>query len=355
MQLSFTYEANPGRTIFAPGSLASLGDELTRLGFNRALIICTPPQRDLAERINAMLGDRSAGIFDGALMHVPFETVVACRDVALKSLADCTVAIGGGSTTGLAKALALEDGLPIVAVPTTYAGSEMTPIWGMTKDRRKVTGRDRAVLPKTVIYDPELLVSLPASITGPSGLNAIAHAVEALYAPEANPITSLMAEEAIRAIGQGLPKSIETPDDISARSSTLYGAWLAGATLGMVGMGLHHKICHTLGGTFDLPHADVHAIVLPYVAEFNASAAPGAMARVAMALGGLAASDAGRCLYDLRRKTCPKQSLASLGMAQSDIRHAAELASAGSYPNPKIASADDVERIIIEAFHGLQP
>src|SRR3546814_3899995 len=141
MQLSFTYEANPGRTIFAPGNLASLGDELTRLGFSRALIICTPPQRDLAERINAMLGDRSAGIFDGALMHVPFETVVACRDVALKSLADCTVAIGGGSTTGLAKALALEDGLPIVAVPTTYAGSEMTPIWGMTKDRRKVTGR----------------------------------------------------------------------------------------------------------------------------------------------------------------------------------------------------------------------
>src|SRR3546814_6375220 len=134
-------------------------------------------------------------------MHVPFETVVACRDVAPKSLADCTVAIGGGSTTGLAKALALEDGLPIVAVPTTYAGYEMTPIWGMTKDRRKVTGRDRAVLPKTVIYDQELLVSLPASITGPSGPNAIAHAVEALYAPEANPITSLMAEEGIRALG----------------------------------------------------------------------------------------------------------------------------------------------------------
>src|SRR3546814_7992196 len=157
-------------------------------------------------------------------MHGPFETVGACRDVALKSWADCTVAIGGGSTTGLAKALALEDGLPIGAVPTTYAGSEMTPSWGMTKDRRKFTWRDKAVLPKTVIYDPELLVSLPASITGPSGLNAIAHAVEALYAPEANPITSLMAEEAIRAIGQGLPKSIETPNDIGARSSTLYGA-----------------------------------------------------------------------------------------------------------------------------------
>src|SRR3546814_15189783 len=154
MHVSFTDEANPGRMLFRPGSLASLVDELTRLGFYRALIICTPPQRDLAERINAMLGDRSAGIFDGALMHVPFETVVACRDVALKSLADCTVAIGGGSTTGLATALALEDGLPIVAVTTTYAGSEMPPIWGMKKDRRKGTGRATVGRPKTGIYEP---------------------------------------------------------------------------------------------------------------------------------------------------------------------------------------------------------
>lgn len=355
MTLSFTYEANPGRVIFAPGSLAAVHDEVARLGFRRALVLSTPPQRDLADQVAKNLGDLAAGVFDQAVMHVPFETVTDCRAFADNVAADCTVAVGGGSTTGLAKALALEGGLPIIAIPTTYAGSEMTPIWGLTKDKRKVTGRDRVVLPKAVIYDPELLVSLPASVTGPSGLNAIAHAVEALYAPEANPITSLMAEEAIRAIAAGLSQAVAAPGDIAARSSTLYGAWLAGTTLGMVGMGLHHKICHTLGGTFDLPHADVHAIILPHVAAFNAVAAPDALGRVATALGGSMAADAGRLLHDLRQKTCPKQSLADVGMVERDLREAAELVCASSYPNPRQASIADVTGILDNAFVGRVP
>ncbi|PTD16802.1 maleylacetate reductase [Sphingomonas fennica] len=355
MPLQFTYEANPGRIVFAPGSVESVRDEIVRLGAGRALILCTPNQRDLAERVALLLGDLGAGIFDGAVMHVPVETIAACREQADAAAADCAVAIGGGSTTGLAKALTLETGLPIIAIPTTYAGSEMTPIWGITKDRRKVTGRHRAVLPRCVIYDPELLLSLPPAITGPSGLNAIAHAVEALYAPDINPITALMAEEAIRAMAQGLPRAVVAPEDIAARAATLYGAWLGGAVLGAVGMGLHHKICHTLGGMCDLPHAEMHAIMLPYVAAFNAGAAPHALARVATALGGSEAGDAARLLHALRRETCPMQSLAALGMARADIRPAAEAAAASSYPNPRAASADEIEQLIAAAYDGGEP
>ena len=260
---SFIYDAQPGRVVFGAGSLRQLPDEIAALGSKTALVLSTPEQSGQAETVSQMLGNASAGVYDRAVMHVPVETARAARQEASRRGADCAIAIGGGSTIGLAKAIALESELPIVAVPTTYAGSEMTPIWGLTEAGVKRTGRDRRVLPKTVIYDPELLVTLPASVTGPSGMNAIAHCVEALYSETANPVISLMAEEGIRAIARSLKSAVEHPDDIGARADTLYGAWLAGASLGAVGMALHHKLCHTLGGSFNLPHAEVHTVVIP--------------------------------------------------------------------------------------------
>jgi len=260
----FIHQTNPSRVIFGPGSLSQFPDELQRLGLRRALVLSTPEQRYSAERVAALLGDRAAGIFPQAVMHVPIETARPARDEARRLGADCAVAIGGGSTIGLGKAIALESGLPIVAIPTTYAGSEMTPIYGLTEDGLKKTGHDPRVLPRTVIYDPELSATLPMSITVTSAFNAIAHAAEGLYAHDGNPIVALMAEEGIRASAAALAPLKTDPGNLDARSDALYGAWLCGSVLGQVSMGLHHKLCHTLGGSFNLPHAEVHTIILPH-------------------------------------------------------------------------------------------
>ncbi len=245
---AFVYNGQPSRVVFGRGALEKLGAEIERLGAKRALVLSTPEQRASAEDVSRRLGARSAGVYDKAVMHVPIETAEAARAVAKKLNADCCVAVGGGSTIGLGKAIALTSELPILAIPTTFAGSEMTPIYGITAQGQKKTGRDARVLPKTVIYDPQLTMTLPARIAGPSGMNAIAHCVEALYAEDANPITSLMAEEGIRALARSLPKVVGDPADLEARAEALYGAWLAGACLGNVGMAIHHKLCHTLGG-----------------------------------------------------------------------------------------------------------
>ncbi|MGP6269919.1 maleylacetate reductase, partial [Pseudomonas paraeruginosa] len=296
---TFIYQGLPSRVVFGDGALQRLGEEVGRLGAERALLLSTPDQRELAERLARILGSRSAGVYPEAVMHVPLEVARAARAEAARRQADCCIAVGGGSTIGLGKAIALESGLPILAVPTTYAGSEMTPIWGMTEERLKKTGRDARVLPRTVIYDPQLTLSLPPAVSACSGMNAMAHAVEALYAEDANPIIGLMAEESIRSLAQALPRVVGDPGDREARGQALYGAWLAGVCLGSVGMAIHHKLCHTLGGTFNLPHAQAHAVVLPHAAHYNREAAAGALARVARALGGSTAEEAGPLLFAL--------------------------------------------------------
>jgi len=349
--LDFVYEALPSRVVFGVGSLDTLADEVERLG-NRALVLATPPQREQAEDVAARLGDRSAGVYDQAVMHVPIETAQAARDEAQIVGADCCVAVGGGSTIGLGKAIALEFGLPIVAVPTTYAGSEMTPIWDLTQDGVKRTGRDPKVLPKTVVYDPTLTLTLPPQISGPSGMNAIAHCVEALYSETANPIVSLMAEEGVRALGASLPDVVARPDDLDARSDALYGAWLSGAALGAVGMAIHHKLCHTLGGSFNLPHAEVHTVVIPHAAAYNSAAAPAAMARVARALG---ADDAPAALYDLAERIGAPLALKDIGMAEAELDRAAELATTNPYYNPRPIERDAVRALLDDAFHGRRP
>jgi alcohol dehydrogenase class IV len=348
----FVHEGLPARVVFGAGSIERLPEELDRLGMRRSLVLCTPGQRGLAAEVVARLGTRAAGIFDGAVMHVPVEVAERARRAAVEAVADGCVAIGGGSTIGLAKAIALTSGLPIVAVPTTFAGSEMTPIHGMTEGGVKRTGRDVRVLPRTVIYDPGLSRNLPARVAGPSGMNAVAHCVEALYARDASPIVSLLAEEGIRVLARALPRVVSDVADLEARGDALYGAWLAGTCLGAVGMALHHKLCHTLGGSFDLPHAETHAAVLPHAAAYNAPAVPAAMARVARALG---APDAPGGLFDLARAVGAPASLAELGLPASALERAARQATEDPYWNPRPVDREAILALLVDAHGGRRP
>ncbi|KGW74829.1 iron-containing alcohol dehydrogenase [Burkholderia pseudomallei MSHR2990] len=351
----FVYQGTPSRVVFEWGALERLPDELFALGAQRALILSTPEQQPLAERVRSVLGERAAGVCAQAVMHVPVEVARAAREMAAELGADCCVTIGGGSTIGLGKAIALESSLPILAVPTTYAGSEMTPIFGLTEGRLKRTGRDARVLPRTVLYDPSLTLSLPPGISAASGVNAMAHAVEALYAEDANPVISLMAEESIRALGEALPAIVRDPDDREMRSRALYGAWLAGTCLGSVGMALHHKLCHTLGGTFNLPHAQTHAAMLPHTAHYNHAAAPDALRRVARALGGTDAADAGPLLFRLNRQLGLSPALADIGMPEAGLDEAADLACRNPYANPRLIERAPIRELLQHAWEGREP
>lgn len=348
----FVYTAQPARVVFGAGSLSQLAKEIDALGAKKALVLSTPEQRASAERVADLLGPRAAGVFDRAVMHVPIETAREARELARKLGADCAVAIGGGSTTGLGKAIALDSGLPILAIPTTYAGSEMTPIYGITEAGLKKTGRDLRVLPRTVIYDPELTLSLPVPLSVTSGINAIAHAAEGLYSVDSNPIMDLMAEEGIRAIGRALPAIKNEATDMEARSDALYGAWLCGIVLGHIGMALHHKLCHTLGGSFNLPHAETHTIVLPHALAYNAAAAAQAMARIARALGGTSAAQA---VYDLAKDNGAPVALKDIGMKEADLDKACDIALQNQYPNPRPLERTAIRQLFQDAFEGARP
>ena len=358
---AFTYIAHPARVIFGAGTLQQLGAELERLGARRALVLCTPEQADLGQRVASLLGERAAAVFARAAMHVPIETARQAREEARRLGADCAVAVGGGSTTGLGKAIALESGLPIVAIPTTYAGSEVTTIYGLTEGGVKKTGRDPRVLPKTVIYDTELTLTLPYAMTVTSAFNAMAHAAEGLYAPDANPVTALMAEEGLRACAAALPPLQANALDLGARHDALYGAWLCGTVLGAITMGLHHKLCHTLGGSFNLPHAQTHTVVLPYALAYNAPAmtpaTSPAFARMARALGvaGGLAAEVPAALQALARRLGAPTSLASLGLPAAALDHAADLAVQTPYPNPRALDRRALRELLQRAYDGAPP
>jgi len=351
--LAFTYQALPMRVVLGGGEIRSLPAEIDRLGLRRALVLCGPEQAETGQRIAAALGDRAAGVLAEARMHVPIEVADQARDRARELGADGCVAVGGGSAIGLGKAIALAHGLPVVAVPTTYAGSEMTPVWGLTQDGQKRTGRDPRVLPASVIYDPELTLTLPVALSVTSGLNAVAHAVEALYAPDATPIVSLMAEEGTRALVGALPALVRAGQDLEARSRAQYGAWLCGACLGATTMSVHHKLCHSLGGTLDLPHAPTHAVVLPHALALNQPAVPDTVAALSRALGG--APDPARRLWDLAAELGAPRALRELGMAEADIPRIVEQALAQPYANPVEVTADRLTRLLHAAWAGDPP
>ncbi|UOH74197.1 maleylacetate reductase [Acinetobacter schindleri] len=354
MKNEFVYDIPQSRVIFGAGSLKNLKDEIGALGAKKALILSTPEQVGLAEKISDLLGSSSVGIFPKAVMHVPVETAKEAVAVARELGADCAIAVGGGSTTGLGKAIALEYDLPILAIPTTYAGSEMTPVYGITENGIKKTGKDPRVLPKTVIYDPELTLSLPLDMSITSGINAIAHAAEGLYAQNGNPIMSLLAEEGIRALADGLRLLKKNDQDIEARSLCLYGAWLCGYVLGNVGMAIHHKLCHTLGGSFNLPHAPTHTVVLPHAIAYNEKAVPEAMERIKRALGATE-STAAKALFDLVCELEGPTSLFELGLTEAGLDKATEIALSNPYWNPEPIEKNAIRHLLQNAFEGIRP
>jgi len=352
---AFQYTARAQRTVFGAGTIQQTAREIDVLGVSSVLVLSTPEQRGLAERVVGLLGARAIGIFDRAVMHVPIETARAACEIAFELGADSVVAIGGGSTTGLAKAVAHEMGLPILAIPTTYAGSEMTTIYGLTDGGLKRTGTDVRVLPRTVIYDPELTYSLPVAVSVTSGINALAHAAEGLYAHDRSPMSDLMATEGIRAIAAALPLLVTEQDPAAlheARADALYGAWLCGAVLGSVGVALHHKLCHTLGGSFNLPHAETHTIILPHALAYNAKAAPDAMDAIALALG---AGNAAQGAFDLAHTTGAPLGLHQIGMREADLDRACEIALQNQYPNPRPLEAGAIRELLQHAWEGRRP
>jgi maleylacetate reductase len=353
MVQKFRLETLPGQVLFGEGVLNEVTSEVNKLG-SRALVISTPQQTELAKTVELILGKTCVALYDKAVMHVPYETVVDALELVHSLKIDVLVAPGGGSTIGLAKAIALETHLPILAIPTTYAGSEMTPIWGITRDGLKTTGRNIVVKPKTVLYDPTLTLGLPVGMSVTSGMNAIAHAVEALYAQDANPIASLMAEECIRALSQSLPKVAQNPGGLEARAQAQYGAWLGGSVLGMVGMSLHHKLCHTLGGSYNLPHAETHTVILPHATAYNFAHAPEAMQAVARALN-VSVNDVPLKLFELAKTLGAPTSLKEIGMKEEKLSEAATLATKNPYYNPRPVVEKDLQGLLDRAFRGEQP
>lgn len=348
----FTARSAANRTRFKPGVRRELAQEIDLAGARRALLLTTPEQAALAGELAAICGDRIAGRFAGAVMHTPVEVSERAAAHAREIGADLLVAAGGGSTIGLAKAVALRTGLPQIAIPTTYAGSEATPILGQTENGMKTTLTDARVQPDVILYDAELVATLPPGMTVTSGLNAMAHAVEGLYARDRSPISTMMALEGVRAFHEGLPRVMQAPGDLQARGLTLYGAWLCGTVLGQVGMALHHKLCHTLGGSFDLPHAPTHAIILPHAIAFNARAAAAELAPITRIFGG---ANPGQALHDLARRLGAPLALRDIGMAEADIAKAADLATQKPYWNPQPVSREEIETLLKAAWAGDPP
>lgn len=348
----FVYISNPSRVVFGTGTIKQLPDEVRRLGIHRPLILSTPEQSSHAAKVEELLrvGEVDvAGQFNKATMHTPLNVTIEAMELVAELRVDGLVAIGGGSTIGLGKAIALRTDLPQIVLPTTYAGSEMTPIIGQTENGVKTTQTTSKVLPEVVIYDVDLTYSLPVELSATSGINAIAHSVEGLYAQNGNPVISLMAEEGIRALAKALPVIVENPEDGEARSDALYGAWLCGTVLGLVGMSVHHKLCHVLGGTFNLPHAETHTIVLPHALSYNAPRIPGAMQRIANALGH---DDAVEGLNILLTKLKVKRALKDFGMEESGIDKAADMAVKNPYWNPRPLERDGLREVIRRAWAG---
>lgn len=346
---SFTWDGVKSRVVFGAGSIELIPVELHRLGVHRVMIVSTPGRAALVEHVVRLGGDAIVAQFDRAVVHVPENVAIDARLAAAGASADCLLALGGGSAIGVAKAIALTSKLPIVAVPTTYSGSEMTPVWGVTSNGAKRTGRSASVQPRVVIYDPSLTMELDARTAAMSGINALAHCVEALYAPDANPLTSLVAAEGVRLLGDALPGVARMPAEPVARADAMMGAWFAGSALGAVEMGLHHKICHTLGGSFGLPHAETHAVMLPFTSAYNRTSAPTAMKIIAHALG---ASDAPTALLRLATRVDAPHSLREIGMREMDLSRATDLAVERSYPNPRELTYDDIHALLTAAFIG---
>ncbi|PMD33794.1 maleylacetate reductase [Hyaloscypha variabilis F] len=348
---AFEYNAAPARVIFGSGTISKLAEEVARQKLSRPLLLSTPQQVDHLTQLKNLLNGKEAGVFSEATMHTPSHITDKALAYAKSVNADSVISIGGGSTIGLGKAISIRTGLPHICIPTTYAGSEMTPILGETQDGKKTTRSDPKILPGTVIYDVDFTMTLPANMSATSGVNAIAHAVEALYARNTNPIINLLALEGISALSVSLPDIVLEPSSLPARQKALYGAWLCGTCLGAVGMSLHHKLCHTLGGSFNMPHAETHTIILPHALAYNAPNIPEVMKKIAEALPG-SDGDAIKGLNLLLEKLRVKRGLKDFGFKEEDVEKAAEIAVANPYWNPRPVEEKPIRELLRRAWAG---
>jgi maleylacetate reductase len=351
----FTYDAIGGRVVFGAGTRHTVAHEIDALGATRVVLIAEADEPE----VSAALGARCVARYSDVVQHVPADKADALAALVECERADGVVTVGGGSATGFGKAVRLAfadrpERLAFVALPTTYAGSEMTTIWGRTDGDHKQTGKHASVKPDTVVYDPELTLTLPARIAGPSGMNALAHCVEALYGPGANPIVSLHALEGIRALAGGLPVVCGPHDSLDARTDVLYGAYLAGIALASGGTALHHKTCHVLGGMFNLNHGDMNAVVLGHAVAYNAPAIPGVIAQLGVALG-VAPADVPGTLFDLAAAIGAPTSLAAIGMPADGLAEATARVVAEAAGNVRTPDAPSIERMLAAAFHGHRP
>ncbi|TWS26175.1 maleylacetate reductase [Tsukamurella sputi] len=348
--MNFTHDSLTQTVRFGSGTARDAIADVTA-GAERIMLICSPREADRAAEIAA--GLPVAIRHHDVAMHVPVEIAERGRAAAEGARADLLLCFGGGSAMGLAKAIALTTSIPIVAVPTTYSGSEATSMWGLTENGVKTTGVDARVAPRAIVYDAELTLGLPPDIGIASALNALAHSIDAMWGPRADPIDRVLAAESARALRAGLPTVAADPSDLAGREQVLYAAYLAATAFSSAGSGLHHKICHVLGGAFDLPHAQTHTAVLPHVLAFNAPAAPEAEARLATAFGAATAVEGLAALYD---EVHAPRALRDLGMSEADVVPAAEailpLVPAG---NPRPVTAADLERILSAAWSGAAP
>ncbi|MGE3932915.1 MAG: maleylacetate reductase [Rhodospirillaceae bacterium] len=350
----FVYTAVPYRVVFGPGTAATLKDEIEKLDAKRALFVCTPGREGAAERMAATVAPLAVGVCPRALPFTPIEAVEEGRRMARERDADCLVIHGGGNATGFGKAIALELDIPMIALPTTYAGSETTYVQGIRYAEGRRNHYSLRMLAKTLIYDPELSADLPLSVSIPSGIHSTAHAVGSFFGKHRNPVTTLMAEEGIRVMGGALPRIAANPKDIEARGEALYGAWLCGTTVMSSSTVIHHKICHVLAGDFRLTHAETNTIILPHATAYNRTVAPDAMRRIARAFGD-AEGDAPAALYDLMLRSGAPRALKDIGMPEDGLDRAADQIMVDQYYNPRPYDRAEIRALLDDAFHGRPP
>lgn len=348
---NFSYRTGASWISFGRGAFEQIPQIVEDCGVARALVLSTEFQRPMAETAVGYLGGAGAGVFSGAVMHTPKDVTDTALAYCQSIGADGILSIGGGSTTGLGKALAHRTGMPHIVVPTTYAGSEVTDILGETEAGVKFTTRADSILPTAVIYDPTLTDGLPLKMSIVSGLNAMAHAAEALYAHDRNPISSMLAVEGFGAMKTGLGLIFEDERSIEGRDTALYGAWLCGTVLGQVGMALHHKICHTLGGSFNMPHAETHAVMLPHTIGFNSKSVSDLLAPIGEFFG----KSPGAALFDFAKNLGSPMSLKELGLKEQDLDRAAKIAAANPYWNPQPLDESGLRAMLQDAFDGTMP
>ena len=348
------FNAIPPRVVFGNGTFSRVGEEVKRFGAKKALVVCTPGRKKMAEKAAEYIGENCIGILPEAVSQVPIELAEMGREKTRQLGADCLVAVGGGASVGLAKGIAYEVKLPIIDIATTYSGSEVTGFCGMTINGVKRMHQSLNMLASTLIYDPELTLSLPVKVGAASAMNALAHCVDAVYVSTVNPVVAIAAAEGAKWVSVGGPEVVRKPDDLDARAKMLYGAYLSGIAL-TGGFALQHGLAHVLGGTFHVEHGLAHSAVLPYVAAYNAKFAPEALKPVAAAMGSDVAG-LGGAIYDLRAEMGLPASLQEIGFAEKDLATLVKITvDTDNGYNPAPVTEESVSAIVEQMWSGVRP